>query len=489
MYSEIRSRLRSFRRSLRARVALGVALPLLLVLSSLSLVHYWRKHQLLEDQVRLTALQLGEMMMGSLHHAMLANDREMLAQVLTDVGRMENVHRVQIIDLDGRVGADSRREELETIWQLDDLGCVECHQFPGESRPRVIKLPASASVLRISTPIANEPSCAGCHTQESPHLGVLLLDVSFVDIEERLLSDLRVDLAISVGSTVLVTLGLYLLIHLLVVRRVEAFRRPLAEFAAGDFTPRLPSPLVPADELDELAVTFNQMAHELERRGREQEERSELRQRAIVEERERIARELHDGLAQLLGYVNTKTMAVRLMLKNRQMEAADHQLLQLEEASRELFIDARQAVLGLRIAGQIGDGLTAMLEDFAAQFSQLGNVPVEVVVAPGVESLPLTTEAELQLLRIVQEALTNVRKHASATQAWVSLEVNDNNLELTVADNGKGFDVEDYGLNHRSRFGLSTMRERAEAIGAEFNLDSEPGAGTRVTVRLALRER
>jgi signal transduction histidine kinase len=182
-------------------------------------------------------------------------------------------------------------------------------------------------------------------------------------------------------------------------------------------------------------------------------------------------------------------MAVRLMLKNRQMEAADHQLLQLEEASRELFIDARQAVLGLRIAGQIGDGLTAMLEDFAAQFSQLGNVPVEVVVAPGVESLPLTTEAELQLLRIVQEALTNVRKHASATQARVSLRINDGVLELTVGDNGKGFDVEDYGLNHRSRFGLSTMRERAEAIGAEFNLDSEPGAGTRVTVRLALRER
>jgi len=85
--------------------------------------------------------------------------------------------------------------------------------------------------------------------------------------------------------------------------------------------------------------------------------------------------------------------------------------------------------------------------------------------------------------------LTNVRKHASATQARVSLRINDNILELTVADNGKGFDVEDYGLNHRPRFGLSTMRERAEAIGAEFNLDSEPGAGTRVTVRLALRER
>jgi len=368
MVSTIRSRLRPLRTSLRARVALGVALPLLLALSSLSLVHYWREHQLLEEQVRQTALQLGDVMLGNLRHAMLVNDREMLAQILTDVGKTENVHQVQIIDLDGRVRVDSRGEEVETIWRRDDLGCIECHQLPVESRLRVAKLLTSAGVLRISSPIDNEPSCAGCHTQESPHLGVLLVDVSSVDIEERHLSDLRVDLAISVGSTVLVTLGLYLLIHLLVVRRVEAFRRPLAEFAAGDFTPRLPSPLVPADELDELVSTFNQMAHELERRGHEQEERSELRQRAIVEERERIARELqreriarelHDGLAQLLGYVNTKTMAVRLMLKNRQMEAADRQLLQLDEATRELSIDARQAVLGLRIAGQIGDGLTA----------------------------------------------------------------------------------------------------------------------------------
>ncbi|MFQ5857795.1 MAG: hypothetical protein ACE5LU_19495, partial [Anaerolineae bacterium] len=187
--------MRSFRKSLRARVALGIALPLLLVLSSLSLAHYWREHQLLEDQVRLTASQLGDMMLGNLRHAMLVNDREMLAQILTDVGTMENVHQVQIIDLSGRVRVDSRGEEVETIRRRDDLGCIECHQFPAESRPRVAKLPASVGVLRISTPIANEPSCAGCHAQDTSHLGVLLIDVSLVDIEKHLLRDLQVGLA------------------------------------------------------------------------------------------------------------------------------------------------------------------------------------------------------------------------------------------------------------------------------------------------------
>jgi signal transduction histidine kinase len=287
---------------------------------------------------------------------------------------------------------------------------------------------------------------------------------------------------------VLVTLGLFLLIHRLVVQRVEALRRPLAEFAAGDFTSRLPPSSAPADELDELADAFNQMADELERHTREQEERSELRQRAIVEERERIARELHDGLAQLLGYVNTKAMAVRLMLKNRRIEAAGQHLLQLEEAARELFIEVRQAILSLKTAGQTGDGLTASLKDFAVQFNELGGVPVEVVVTPEVEDFPLTTETELQLLRIVQEALTNVRKHASAARAWVNLGCDGDTLELIVSDDGVGFEPGRFRGNNSAHFGLSTMRERAEAIGGEFHLDAKPGAGTRVTVWLAVED-
>ena len=112
---ETRSRFKSFRTGLRARVTLGVALPLLLVLSSLSLVHYWRERQLLEDQIRLTVLQLGEVMMGSLRHAMLTNNPEMLTQILSDVGGMETVQQVQIVSLDGRVIADSRGEEVGTI--------------------------------------------------------------------------------------------------------------------------------------------------------------------------------------------------------------------------------------------------------------------------------------------------------------------------------------------------------------------------------------
>ena len=228
-------------------------------------------------------------------------------------------------------------------------------------------------------------------------------------------------------------------------------------------------------------------ARDITERVRAEEELEAARafqQSLIDEERQRIARELHDGLAQLLGYVSTKAMAVRLMLKNRQTEAAHQHLLQLEEAARELFVDVRQAILDLKMTVQSDAGLIATLKDFSAQFSRLSGLPVELAIAPAVESLSLTAETELQLLRIVQEALTNVRKHASATNAWISLRLNDGVLELTVSDDGQGFDPDRVRTTHRPHFGLSTMRERAEAIGAEFDLDSEPGAGTRVMVRL-----
>ncbi|MEW5958308.1 MAG: sensor histidine kinase [Chloroflexota bacterium] len=483
---EPRSRFRLYRTSLRARVALGVALPILLVLTLLSVIQYWRGSQLLEDQIRLTAVQLGDVVTGSLRHAMLTNDRDMLAWTLVDMSAMENVLQVQIVAPNGEVRVDSRNEAVGMIMERGDPGCIECHQFPAGSRPRTTRYSRLADGLRISTPIANEPACARCHHQMASFLGVLLADVSVVDMETHLRHDLQVDLVISVAITLLVTLGLYFLVHRLVVRRVEAFRPSLSRLAAGDLTTRLPASPAPTDELDELAGAFNHMASELERRAHEQEERHKLREQAMAEERARIARELHDGLAQLLGYVNTKAMAVRLMLKNHRMEAANQTLIQLEEAARELYSDVREAIVDLKTGDQNDADLATMLKEAITQFSWFSNLPVEFMLAPAGENLALTAEIKLQLLRIAQESLTNIRKHASATKVWVSLRTDGDILELMVGDNGQGFDPTQVRTVGSSHFGLSAMRERAEAINAVFNLDSKPGAGTRIIIHLLL---
>jgi len=474
------------KRSLRARAALGIALPILLVMTTLSLRHYWRERHLLEDQLRLSSLQLSEMLTGSLHHAMLTDDREMIAQIVATVGAMENIQQVQLINLDGLVKVDSLGQAVGNIRHFDDPGCKECHQYPPETRPRITKLILSPNSLRISTPIASEPECAACHLEADAHLGVLLTDVSLIDTEARLLDDLRTELLISLATMVLAILGIFVLIHYLLVRLMASLRDPLAQLADGDLSIRLPVSAGSPDELDRLANTINRMAEQLERHGREERRLNELQQQAIAEERGRIARDLHDGLAQLLGFVNTKTMAVRLMLKNRQIEAAERTLLQLEKAARGLFIEVREAILELKTPEKEDAGLTTALKDCIAQFSRLDGMPVEFTVDPAVEKLSLAAGTKQQLLRIVQESLTNVRKHASAATVCVSLQMDGNILELGVRDDGKGFDPEYVQPNHRLHFGLGTMAERAAEIGAEFNLASKPGDGTRVIVRLPL---
>ena len=479
-----------FRHNLRARVALGLGLPIFLTLSLLSLAHYWRERHLLADQAQLTATQISQVVLGGLRQSMLANHPTLMDSVLADITARETIERAQIMDLDGTVLVDTGPARQGVVQSVAEPGCTACHRVAAAQRPAAVVVNSDAQALRVAVPIDNEPECADCHNTAAVHLGVLLVDVPMRILWPHAVQSLQIDLAISAVITLVATAILYWLMHRLVVRRVEAFRRPLAAYAAGNFATRLPAGGTAADELDELAVSFNRMADQLARQAQAETARAELRHRAIVEERERIARELHDGLAQVLGYVHTKATAVRLLLARQQIPAAETQLAQLEEAARGLFVDVREAILGLRLTSRRDERLGGLLQEYAAHFSTLSDLPVTVDVAPSVSQLALPLETEVQLLRIVQEALTNVRKHAHATTAEVVVHNGGPSLEVTIRDNGVGFHPDHDGRGGgRPHFGLSTMRERAEAIGAEFHIQACPGQGTCVSVRLPLAKK
>ena len=464
-------------------MAIGVGLPILLVLSLLSFLHYVREKHLLEEQFQLTSSQLGQLTLGGLKHAFTENDQEHIRQITSDVGSMPNVQRVQIVDRVGRVWVDSTNQEVGATHQTESLGCVQCHAIPIADRPQAAWLDSQGNTLRISAPIPNESVCRECHSEQQVHLGMVILDLSAVDAQAHLIRDLKLDMAIASGSSILITSTLYLLVHFLVVRRVEAFRLPLAQFAKGELSTRLPAKQSGADELGQLALTFNQMADEIQERDRERIASDELRSRTIREERERIARELHDGLAQLLGYVNTKAMAVRLLLKQRQPQAAQEHLSQLEEAARGLFVDVREAILGLRMHASNGLGIAGGIEEYSKKFSRMTDLPIEVAIDPAIENYAFDADVELHLQRIVQEALSNIRKHASAKQAWITLETSGHELTLRVRDDGVGFNPAVNADSDHGMYGLGSMQERADAIGAHFVLDSKEGVGTSIEVR------
>jgi signal transduction histidine kinase len=202
---------------------------------------------------------------------------------------------------------------------------------------------------------------------------------------------------------------------------------------------------------------------------------------AVSEERLRIAHEMHDGLAQVLAYVNTKAQVVREHLKKERIDEAMKHLDQLAAAAREIYGDVREAIIGLRSASgpdnTTADSLREYVNTWAAQNSIACRLHLEA-------DLRLPTGAELQVLRIVQEALANVRKHAKAQSADLWVERVDSRIRITVKDDGVGFNPAELGRSEFPRFGLSTMRERAESVGGLFQLDSTPGEGTRVTIEV-----
>lgn len=202
---------------------------------------------------------------------------------------------------------------------------------------------------------------------------------------------------------------------------------------------------------------------------------------AVAEERLRIAHEMHDGLAQVLAYVNTKAQAVKELLRNERPEEATRHLDQLAAAAREVYGDVRESIIGLRNAAVPGRSVGDAVHDYVRSWEAQHGITCRIRVDRG---LRLPDNAELQLQRIVQESLANVRKHSQAKHVDVTLQQADGKIVTTVQDDGLGFNPELLGRAEFPRFGLATMRERAESIGGTVRLDSSPGQGTRVTVEI-----
>ena len=202
---------------------------------------------------------------------------------------------------------------------------------------------------------------------------------------------------------------------------------------------------------------------------------------AVAEERLRIAHEMHDGLAQVLAYVNTKAQAVKELLRNNRPEEATKHLDQLAAAAREVYGDVRESIIGLRNAAVPGRSVGDSVHDYVRSWEAQHGITCRVRID---HDLRLSDNAELQLQRIVQESLANVRKHAQARNVDVTLQQADGRIVAMVQDDGVGFNPELLGRAEFPRFGLATMRERAESIGGTVRLDSSPGQGARVTVEI-----
>jgi signal transduction histidine kinase/ligand-binding sensor domain-containing protein len=211
----------------------------------------------------------------------------------------------------------------------------------------------------------------------------------------------------------------------------------------------------------------------------------QIRQRfaLVLEERGRLAREIHDTLAQGFVGISSQLDAVALTL-NGHVELARKHLELARKMVRHSLTEARRSVMDLRASALEGHDLPAALSEAAHQWT--AGSPVEIHVDVEGENRPLPEQTEQHLLRIAQEAVTNAVKHAHASRVSIHLEMAGRTLSLRVADNGQGFEQDEAFSEVGGHFGLLGMRERAERLGGELQLHSEPGQGTKVEVTVPL---
>jgi signal transduction histidine kinase len=209
---------------------------------------------------------------------------------------------------------------------------------------------------------------------------------------------------------------------------------------------------------------------------------AEKEEKATLNERDRIARELHDSVSQALFFMNIKAKEIEDALQ--QQRQPYEEVRELRKAIKISDADVRQHIFNLQIASQADVDFVTVIESYINNFQEQSGIQMELNIK-GNFNEKLNNRIKNQLIRIFQEVLWNIRKHSEAGGVRVQLSEENNSFLMTVQDNGKGFNVNDL-REKESSFGLNIVEERAQAIGAELNILSDLGKGTTVTIQLAL---
>jgi two-component system nitrate/nitrite sensor histidine kinase NarX len=208
-----------------------------------------------------------------------------------------------------------------------------------------------------------------------------------------------------------------------------------------------------------------------------------LRYLATLEERDRLAGELHDHLSQGLGYLKVKASITSDLMSSGEIEHAQESLVELKKASQILYTDVREEIFNLRTSATERIDFFSTLQDYLSDYEIYYSLDVDLNVDGGcLANFP--PEMANQLLRIIQEALTNVRRHTDAHKVSIQCTQSGEQVHISIEDDGGGFSPHQVAEEAGQHFGLQIMRERAESVGGSLELDSKPGQGTHVLVRV-----
>ncbi len=199
--------------------------------------------------------------------------------------------------------------------------------------------------------------------------------------------------------------------------------------------------------------------------------------RAQEEERKRVAREIHDGPAQNLANIVMQTEFCIKLLEKRP-ELIKEELIRLVDLVRNSLQDMRKIIFNLRPMVLDDLGLIPAIKKYTEQYQKEYNIYVNITIFG--QERRLDSSLEVALFRIIQESLTNIKKHAEAKQAVIKIEFLENKIIVSVKDDGKGFDLKSHVEKQNSGFGLLGMKERLQLLKGTLKIKTAPGKGTEI---------
>lgn len=209
-----------------------------------------------------------------------------------------------------------------------------------------------------------------------------------------------------------------------------------------------------------------------------------LRDYAALQERSRLAQELHDGLVQLIGSINLWSQEAHEAILAEDYAATQDAISRIETFSSDAYASLREELLGLRDTFDSDRDLLSAIREYMSRFKRQWGIDVELFIDESMDSKIsqiISPAAEIQLLRIIQEAMTNVRRHAQATKVTINVLADEKYLHMRIEDNGQGFQINEVDGSH---LGLNIMRERVASVEGIIKLESNPGSGTKILVQI-----
>lgn len=251
--------------------------------------------------------------------------------------------------------------------------------------------------------------------------------------------------------------------------------------------PSAPLPPLGNDEIGRLGEQLGKLSRKWEEQvstlqrlsSNNTELEAKAKMSAVVEERQRLARELHDAVSQQLFAISMTATAVSRTLE-QDFERAKRQIELIEEMSSAAQSEMRALLLHLRPIHLEGKRLAQAIPELVQEMK--AKVPVDISLDMD-EDLPLNKGMENHLFRIVQEALSNTLRHARASKMGIELQRRGDAVRLGIRDNGVGFDPDD---RKQASYGMLNMEERVNELGGSFQVLSAPGKGTRIEIRVPL---